>query len=215
MDIYSSYIENNIPFLLYNDLETKYKCYGNVYSKNFNHLHKIVICTKEHIILEEYLEKYLETEIGKIELNSQNKKGYTAIMLAFLNLNTNSTLKTIQILIKAKANLDLQTRKNGWTILMYVCFYSNIHEADKVLKMLIKANINLDFQDYVGATALIYACHRSNITNSLKIIKRLIDAKANLDIQDNAGCTALIYACKFLDIMSTFETVKNINRCRC
>ncbi len=135
MDI-QDYIKENVPHLLLDDPDTEYKCSKLSGSTNFSFLHKLVMETKKHKILEEYLKIYLQTEKGKKELDLKNTKGWTPLMLSCRNSNIYSSLETVEILIKNKANLDLQN-KNGWSALMFACCHSNIDSSIDIIKLLI------------------------------------------------------------------------------
>ena len=62
-----------------------------------NNLHTIVMKTREHPILEEYLKLYLQTDKGKKELDLKDDVGETALMLSSGMSKRYSTIGTIKL----------------------------------------------------------------------------------------------------------------------
>jgi len=205
----------------------KYLEYIKVNNIN-NNLHDLVLNTRKHKILEKYIKIYLQTEKGKNELNtntiksalmlalqfseillSTNTNG-SALMLASLFSKTLSTNKTVKILIKAKANLDLQD-EHGHTALMLASQFSRTLSTNKTVEILIKAGANLDLQDECGHTALMIASINTNTNSCEETVKILIKAGANLDLQQfRDQNTALLLASNYVNEfrISTKGTVK-------
>ena len=56
-------------------------------------------------------------------MNLQNNDGYTALMIAARYSNTTSTEKTVELLLKAGADVNIQNKK-GYTALVLAARYS-------------------------------------------------------------------------------------------
>jgi len=187
------------------DPNIEYKCSDNTISKGFTLLMKWVMLTKEHPELHDKIKEYIRDHPK--EINKQNEKGLTALMMASRNSKTESTENTVKMLIEAKANVDLQ-EKDGWTALMMASRYSNGDSTENTVKMLIEAKANVDLQNNDGWTALMMACGYSNGDSTENTVKMLIEAKANIDLHNNNGWTALMMACRNSTTESTENTVK-------
>lgn len=88
-----------------------------------------------------------------VDIDVQNKNGYTALMLASWDSNKSSNIETVQLLIQSGANLDIQN-KNGYTALMIASRFSNTSSNLETVKLLIQSGANLDIQNKNGSTAI-------------------------------------------------------------
>ena len=189
------------------DPQTQYKCYGKNYSKGFTKLMKFVLLTKEYPELLTNIKELVENNnnkpkgllstlfnIDKSLLNKQNDIGMTALMLAVLNVNTCSTIDTVQLLLNLGANVNLYMHYSNETALT-MC------QNTETMRLLINYNINLNWKlylgDYVDYTALMYF----SINGNMNAVKVLIDNGASLDVQNKYGSTALMLA-KTVEIAS-------------
>ena len=143
----------------------------------------------------------------RVDIDSPNGDGWTALMLATRYSNNDSSLETVEALIRAKAKLDLQT-KDGWTALMLASRHSNTNSSLETVETLIRAKANLDLQTKNGSTALMLASSESNTDSSLETVETLIRAGANLDFQNKNGWTALMLASCHSNTGSSLETVE-------
>lgn len=214
-----------LKYLLIDDLSIKYKCDEDIYSTGFTHLHKCVMKTNSYPFLNEYIEEYLILHLN--EINVQNKKGLTPLILACVNSKTNSSEETVEILLKHNANVDIQD-KYGLTALMHASSCTKTNSTEKTVELLLKHNANVNLQNKIGRTALIltasfYGTGKTIITlldNGADINKKdvwgntalilsslrsedafnlLLDRKANVNIQDRGGDTALTNVIKHLN----------------
>ncbi|AYV78641.1 MAG: hypothetical protein Edafosvirus21_20 [Edafosvirus sp.] len=108
--------------------------------------------------------------MDECDLDIQDNKGYTALMIAIINTtakvcgrNVNrSELKKsideiINKLIDKKCNVDLQEKEKGNTALIW----SIKARLSKITKRIIQTSKNLDLQNMNGETALFYAmCYK-------------------------------------------------------
>lgn len=112
-----------------------------------------------------------------------------------------SSVKTIEILINAKADVNLQDDK-GNTALMVLLKNKELNKTSivKITKMLIDAGTNVNLQNKQGNTALIIFSKGINnwsVTENtfIEITKMLIDAKTHINLQNKNGYNALMHIC--------------------
>ena len=207
----------------------EYKCSPNVSSTGFTQLMTYVMMTGKKHILSENIIKVIQPElqhsiIKQVQtaliatmkeliiadptiLNKKNTKGWTALMLACRNSQTDSSESTVRMLIDAGADVNLQDN-DEWTALMMAARYSRIDSSESTIRMLIDAGAKLNLKNIDGWTALITACICSKTDSTESTVRMLIDAGADLNIQNNDGWTALIMSCKFSKTDSTESTVR-------
>lgn len=133
-------------------------------------------------------------------LNSQNEKGYTAIVLASYNNQTDAT----SYLLSQNANPCLVDLK-GNTALMGVIFKGHRDPA----KLLIN-RCDINHRNNEGQTALMYA----SLFGREDFSKELISLGAKKDIKDNEGRDALSIAegqwnQAMVRLLKTFRIIKN------
>ena len=199
-------MENKLEELLVPpDPNVEYECALNTKSKGFTLLMKLVLLTKEYLFLEDHIIKYILDH--KEELNKQNEKGWSALMLACIFSKTKSTENTIKILIDAKVNVNLKDNVES-TALMKACRNSNTYSTEKTVKMLIDAGADLNLKDNDGWTSLMSSSTYSSNGSSENTVKLLIDAGVDLNLKDNYGLTALMKACRNIRKASSEKTVQ-------
>ena len=142
-----------------------------------------------------------------VNINVQDKKGRTALILSSWYSNTTSNIETVNLLIESGAKLNIRD-ETGHTALMLSSVDSNKTSNIETVNLLIERGANLDIQDKYGRTALMNSCMDSTTTSSLETVKLLIKRGADIDIQDNDERTALILASWYSDTDSSLETVK-------
>lgn len=115
---------------------------------------------------------------AKANVNLQNFKGFSALMFASRDGNTENA----RLLINAKANVNLQNNGGASALLLASTFGHT-----EIVRMLI-ANADINF-----GNSLILASKNNHI--SITIL--LINANANIDLQTDKGSTALFLASKY------------------
>jgi len=126
------------------------------------------------------------------DVNSQNKNGETALMVAARSTSP-KVLEIMQTLIAAKADVNIQNN-DGETALMWANWYWIYNrKALEIVKTLIAAKANVNIQNNNGWTALMGAT-LSTSPQALSIVKIFIAAKANVNIRNKDGNTALMFA---------------------
>lgn len=179
-----------MDFMAYSS-EKEYMCSPNTKSKGFTKLMMLVMMTGEFPSLNSEIRKMITNDPKSI--NDVNEEGWTALMLACRNSKTNSTERTVEILIELGANINIQ-EKDGWTALMLAVTYSNKNSTDRTVDMLLKAGADLNIQNKNGNTALILAVDHYNNESTKETFKTLMKAGANINIKNNREMTALMLA---------------------
>ena len=168
----------------------------------------LIIATKysNHI---ENRKKLIEILIkhDSINLDIQDSDGWTALMIASRDSNSDSTENTVKMLIEAGADLNLQ-HSDGSTALMIASRSSNTDSTENTVKMLIEAGANLNLQHSDGSTALMIASRYSNTDSTENTVKMLIEAGADLNIQNKKGDSAIRVALYYSDCNSSINTIK-------
>ena len=106
-----------------------------------------------------------------ININARDHGGATALSWALYacNLGSERTLKTIPMLLEAKADINCPS-KSGRTPLMLAIKYDRIPLS--IIELLLKYNPNMNLQDEEGKTAWDYAQGKDAIESLLKPYKK-------------------------------------------
>ncbi len=109
-----------------------------------------------------------------INVNLQNKNGYTAVIYA----SRNGNIEIVKLLLKVEAiNVNLQN-KSGYTALILASWNGYI----EVVKLLLNIEIiNINIQDNTGQTALVIASRKGNID----VVKLLLGKGATIISESN------------------------------
>ena len=179
------------------DPNEEYTCVGTIRSKGFTLLMNLVLLTKKHFFLEDYLRKYVVE--NKDEVNNKNDKQFTALSLAIISNRFYSTIETVKILIDAGADVNSQDCLKCTPLIWAVRISDNILR-EIIVQMLIKAGADPNIKNDREKTVLMYICeqrfeHADYRVYIEYIIKILIDAGADLNLKDNEGMTALMLSC--------------------
>ena len=162
------------------DPDKKYYFSHKERSKKFTYLMKLLFLIKNNPTLIHKIAQY------KSDINTKNKKGWTALMIACVNLDTFCSMEIVDELIKNGANVN-EENSRGETPLMIICQTKNSLDT---VKLLLNNGAHLNALDSGKCTALMYACENNNV----QVVKELINFRPHLDAQDNDGDTALIFA---------------------
>lgn len=115
-----------------------------------------------------------------IDINSQNIKGETILIMLLKYTIFFVDSEYIRLLIIYGANIDIQDN-DGRTALLYACININNHTF---MKEIIEKGANVDHKDNDGKTALMYLC---NGNTNKEIIEKLIKKGANINYQNKDG----------------------------
>jgi len=163
------------------------------------------------------IDEYLKNNPG--EINKQNNKGWTALMIACRNcgIPNRSSVETVKILLQHNADPNLKEHVCGTTALTMSCRYATSLE---VIEMLLDNGANIDHQDDGGYTPLIESAMLSNpkysdvdgsLRSSEEVVKLLLDRGADPYIREQLSpckLSALSHAMMKIDSTSTLGTVK-------
>lgn len=113
---------------IFDDYSIDKMYYVNSYSQTngFTKLMVLVLNTSKYPELNEQIPLYID------DINKQNCRSQTALILACRNCMTDSTVDTVKILIECGANLNVQDDE-GWTALMHVVRMVGSIEVVKLL----------------------------------------------------------------------------------
>jgi ankyrin repeat protein len=127
-----------------------------------------------------------------IKINLQNKKGWTALMLACRY----GKIEVVKALLYKGADINI-TNVDGWTAFIIAARYSNLDPSEKILNLLLnQKNLELNKQDIAGWTALSLSIRYMFFESSPKAFELLVIQK-NIDINLQAkGWTPLMLATK-------------------
>jgi serine/threonine-protein phosphatase 6 regulatory ankyrin repeat subunit B len=114
-------------------------------------------------------------------INRENEKGYTPLMLA----SENGREDIAEFLIKKGADINTKSLKDGQTALILASENSHI----EIVKMLIKAGADVNAQNDEGQTSLMHASRLGDIT-----VKALISVGADVNAKDKNSKTPLMFA---------------------
>lgn len=192
---------------LYNDDKSiEYVCHSRIVSSGFTLLHKLVLLTSEFPIFNTFIDSYWATYY----INSKNKIGWDALILACMNVYEKSSLETIKILLEHGADVNTST-KEGFTPLLIACMDIDNPNAKYMIELLLKhgADIHIKTNKEVNILHVILN-NKINGSLNLKNIKLpkkvysyisrfiLFLLKNNVDVNCSVGkseTTPLMSAC--------------------
>ena len=166
MESYKDQFKNECIFAKPNE-NASYNEHSWFSSTGWTKLMKWVLLTKENPIIEQKI-KELVAKHPK-EINKQNGNGFTALMIAVLNLNTLSTPTTVNTLLRAGAKVDIQNIY-GKTILMMVL----IKEYQLSMKESKKYIISPDYYNGKNKEQIIESFANNVIKSSYLVLDKSI-----------------------------------------
>src|SRR5438105_1977527 len=153
-------------------------CYEGINTSGFTKLMKWVMLTKSNPDLLANIKHLIESD--PVILDKQNEIGWTALMLACVNSSTHSCVKTLELLLSFKPNLELKTSP-GKTALALLCSLSRETEETEVIELLIRAGANVNAIDDSGYSVLMFAYNEKG--RNISTMKLLIEAGADVNKQ--------------------------------
>ncbi|XP_067679248.1 uncharacterized protein [Haliotis asinina] len=124
---------------------------------------------------------------GVVDVNKQNKAGYTPVMLASLAyIQTQGQIETVRRLFR-QGDVNVRSTQAGQTALMLAIS----HGRTNMVEFLLDAGADVNARDNDGSTALMCACEHGHND----IVKVLLSHPAtDANLTDNDGSTALSIA---------------------
>lgn len=176
------FLKNKKEFqhLFIEDKKRIYECTPKIKTNGLSHLQKCILMMKTNPSIYKYIVEHLEKSPENI--NYQNKKGLTALMIACAN----QLYSIILLLLKHGSDPNIKDNQ-GWTALMLACNHGTTVDS---IKLLIEKGADVNIVNSRGNTALIY----SVINDSIDTIDLLFGSQINTK-NENAE-NALIIACK-------------------
>lgn len=202
-----------------------YPYYNRKYCNNFTELMYLVIVEKNRSDGYNNIKKHLADNIETI--NYRNEKGWTALMIACAMCDKWSSLKTIILLLKKGADVNIENNK-GITVLSLMV---NIICDNKfnIMDLLIDKGADINSQDNKNKTPLIHACKKElddtylhlcyilgksvdpNLEkNDSRTVLYLLDKGADTNMEDHHGRTALFYAARMKNQQNAYEISKTL-----
>ena len=103
-------------------------CSKNTKSKGFSKLMCLVLSKSEDDVIQ-------NLKLNNVNINEKNDKGWTSLMLACRNSNTDSNEKIVEILLSQKdINVNIQNN-DGWTALMLSSSFSKAESSEKTVEI--------------------------------------------------------------------------------
>lgn len=169
--------EKNLKHLFREDSKSIYHCSNLTLSIGFTHLHKCVMKTCKYPSLNDYIDEYLY--LYPEEINKVNHLGWTALMLASRNSKIYSSEKTVQILLKHGANINITTKIGGFTALSLAAEHSKIDSSYNTVKILLDHGADISVKTISSNFSPLYLCIRGiYILSSLETVQLLIERGA-------------------------------------
>ena len=161
------------------DYQKKYQCGPDIWS---NHCTKLMYLIIKQKPIKRYLTKYPN------EINKQNKKGYTALMIAAVFSRNKYHEKAVKQLINVSAKMNL-INKNGFTALMLACQYTNKYSSIETVHYLLEGD---DFYDEdMSSTPLLLACGDRGTNSTLETVELLLEYVSDIDCGGSPLITAI------------------------
>lgn len=129
-----------------------------------------------------------ETLFNKENINKQDERGYTTLMIAILD----NLIELAKLLIDKGADVNIEN-EFGDTALIYISDMGNLELA----KLLLDKGADINVKNNYGVTPLMNA----SINDNIEMAKFLLDNGADVNAKNNNGNTALSYAVGNKDII--------------
>jgi ankyrin repeat protein len=166
------------------------------------------------------LDSFLSTPEAAAACLQTNSRGFTALMLAARNSNTDSTEATVAQLLahesSGQASRIQDNRSDKWTALMLAVRYSGTDSTDATVMQLLSHESSgqvARMQNTAAFTALMMAVRNSNTDSTKATVAQLLAHESSRQvalIQNKHGTTALMLSALYSRTDSTEETVAQL-----
>ncbi|AUV58035.1 ankyrin repeat protein [Bandra megavirus] len=152
---------------------------------------------------------------SKTKINSQNKLGWTALMIASRNSSTRCDNEIVELLLEYGANPDKQN-VDGDTALILACQYSQTDSSIKTVDLLLNYDANVNIRDNNGWSPLITTVNFNDTTSDINVIDLLMKYKADINAITNKKSSSIMIAARRINnnimvIKKLFEYKPNLN----
>ena len=186
------------------NINAEYEISKNTKSKNLNLLQLLILSSNK-----ESTREFIKNNINlfKDDINYQNEKGWTALMMACRNSNTYSNNEIVKLLLENGADINLK-ENDGLTALMVTCRYSNTDSNIETVKLLLENGADPNLKNNGGMTALMCSCVNTNTDSNIETVQLLLLYGADPNLKDIFRNTALMFSCRYSNTYSNTETIK-------
>lgn len=200
-------METQFNNVLAPDPTVKYQCCeGDMCTASgFTHLMKLVLVINKFPNADGLITDILVNSPEQI--NKHNSRGWTALMLACVNVPKYCNIKTVELLLQNGADVNC-TDDSNTTSLMYSVGTNSRYSVD-VAKLLILYKADINAVDNMLCTPLMYACNCYQSCNgNIESVALLIKNKADINMKDIYGASALTHACSNLDLDNSTKKIE-------
>lgn len=171
--------------------------------KGFTYIMKLVMCPKKYPGIPELIKK--EVLENKENINAQNESGVTALMMAVINSNGESSIEIVRLLIDLGADLEIKSNI-GYTALTYACTLTKRFSSFEVVTLLLNRGADIFVRNNCGDTLLMSCVTKTQEYTSEEMIDFLIGCGIGVNDLNNHGKSALHASAENL-IVSTRNTI--------
>jgi ankyrin repeat protein len=186
------------------DYEQEYPCSRYTKSSHFTKLMYLIINSNK--IGYDTISTYI-FQLSKEEINKQNSKGWSALMIASRNSNINNNIEIVKILLKNGAEIN-DVLNLGGNALMLAARYSNTDSNIETVKLLLKNKADINKADINGYSVLMHTIYDLKTHGNIETVELLLENRADIDKANNDGITVLMLSVRNSNINSNIETVR-------
>lgn len=194
------------PEKLYICTEKKVMCKGS----SMNKLHKWVLMTKEYPFLEDKIKEYCQSHPEDIDKFTEDRS-FTPLMLATLNLDSVCTFRTIQILLEAGANPNIECPDDQETVLTIISDKTKLARFD-LYKILLDYGANVTHSKNTNFSKSIIenfiSCCSIDNQEMEQIIDLFIDHGVDISIFKDRHVLVKYYYLKINELQRENESLK-------
>lgn len=171
-------INPKYKFLIDTDQNKIYNISKFKKAKNLNFLQKLILISNIPFIKKILIENIKFFTID--DINYQNSKKWTALMMASRNSNHYSNETIVKLLLDNGANVNLKNDK-GWDALLLSCRNSSCDSTFNTVKMLIEHGADIQSKNNLNQNALMLSANYIKKESNLETVKYLLEMNVNLD----------------------------------
>lgn len=193
---------------MYYCTDTQALCKGSSMTK----LHKWVLMTKEYPYLEKKIKEHCQQHPEDINKFTEDRT-FTPLMLAALNLNSVSTINTVQILLESGANPNLEAPDDKHTVLTLISSKQELARFD-LYNLLLQYKANVTYSRIEGMISktiienFISSCSSEN-QEANDIIDLLVGNGADLTTVQEDNILNRYYLSKLQELQKENDSLKS------